>query len=189
VVAFLFIGGIGFLMLALTWLMGELFDLGHEVASFFGDHEGGLDSEAADAGPSPFSSRVIFTFMTAFGGGGAAATMYGLSTPRAVGVALAAGVLMGAATWAFARLVFRQQATSGLEMSALVGRTGRVAVGIPAGGVGQVSVSAAGGSSTFLARAANGEAITAGGTVSIAKVEGDVLLVAAGEPRQQSQER
>lgn len=186
--AFLLIGGIGFFLLVITWFMGELFDLGHEVADFFGDHLGSLEvdghhvelghgTDAGEAGPSPFSSRIIFAFMTAFGGGGAIATIYGLSVPVSALIGVAAGVVIGGATWVVARILWQQQGSSGFEMASLVGQTGRVAVAIPAGGTGQVTVSAGGGSSTLLARARGGAAVAPGSLVRIVGIEGDLLLV------------
>src|SRR2546422_11283102 len=94
-------------MLVLTWILGELFDLGHGLAGFFGEHVGDVSVEGhhlelghhVEGGgmpsPSPLSSRVIFAFMTAFGGGGAAASGYGLSTLPSVAGRLGPGVAVG----------------------------------------------------------------------------------------------
>ena len=151
-VAFLLIGGIGFFMLVLTWILGELFDLGHGLAGFFGEHVGDVSVEGhhlelghhVEGGgmpaPSPLSSRVIFAFMTAFGGGGAAASVYGLSTLPSVGIGLGSGLVIGGLVYGLTLAVFRQQATSGFEVASLVGKSGRVVIAIPAGGTGQVSV-------------------------------------------------
>jgi len=188
-VAFLLIGGIGFFMLVLTWILGELFDLGHGLAGFFGEHVGDVSVEGhhlelghhVEGGgmptPSPLSSRVIFAFMTAFGGGGAVASVYGLSTLPSVGIGLGSGLVIGGLVYALTLAVFRQQATSGFEVASLVGKPGRVVIAIPAGGTGQVSVAAGGGSSTLLASARDGDAVPEGSTVRVVQVQGDRLVI------------
>ena len=188
-VAFLLIGGIGFFMLVLTWILGELFDLGHGLAGFFGEHVGDVSVEGhhlelghhVEGGgmpsPSPLSSRVIFAFMTAFGGGGAAASVYGLSTLPSVGIGLGSGLVIGGLVYALTLAVFRQQATSGFEVASLVGKSGRVVITIPAGGTGQVSVAAGGGSSTLIASARDGDAVPEGSTVRVVQVQGDRLVI------------
>lgn len=175
--AFLLIGSVGFIMLVLTWFIGELFDLGHDLTGFFGGDHAGDVSDGPDGGPSPFSSRVIFTFMTAFGGGGAVASMYGLPVIACVGVGTLLGVVMGGATYAFARILYGQQASSGFDVGSLVGQPARVTVAIAPGKSGQVVVSAGGGSSTLLARTRDGVALPEGEMVRVVQVQGDVLYV------------
>ena len=183
-IAFLLIGGIGFFMLVLTWFLGELFDLGHNLADVVvpdavGDLSAGLGTHGAGAehGPSPLSSRVIFTFMTAFGGGGAIASLYGLSTIASVGAGLAAGLVIGGAIYALSVAMFRQQSSSGFDLGSLIGRPGRVVVAIPAQGTGQVAIEAGGGTSTLLARAGDGSAVPQDRSVRVVRVEGNVLVV------------
>jgi membrane protein implicated in regulation of membrane protease activity len=189
-VAFLLIGGIGFFMLVLTWFLGELFDLGHNVAGFFGDHLGDvtvgdhhveIGHHGTDLGPAPsaLSSRVIFAFMTAFGGAGAVASSYGLSALPSVAVALGAGLLLGGIVYAFSLAIYRQQATSGFDLGSLVGRSARVVVSIPSGGTGQISVGAGGGTSTMLARSHDGSAVPPDRVVRVIEVQGDLLIVEA----------
>jgi membrane protein implicated in regulation of membrane protease activity len=185
---YLVIGGIGFLLLVITWFVGELFDVGHDVAGFFGDHlssfdvdghhvEVGHHGDVGEAGPSPFSSRVIFTFMTAFGGGGSIASLYGLSVIPSAMVAIGSGLVLGSATYAMARVIWRQSSSSAVEVSQLVGRTARVVVRISGAEAGQVTLAAGGGTTTLLARSRTGETIAEGSQVKIHEVEGDVLVV------------
>lgn len=186
--AFLVVGGIGFFMLVLTWFIGELFDVGHDVAGFFGDHVPSLDvgqthidlgghPDTTDVGPSPFSSRVIFAFMTAFGAGGAIGSLMGLGTLVNCAIGLGSGAILGGATFGIARLMWKQGGTSGVEVANIKGRSGRVTIGIPAGGAGQVSVLAGGGSMTLIARTRDGSALSEGTAVRIVDVQGDLLLV------------
>jgi membrane protein implicated in regulation of membrane protease activity len=183
-IGFLIIGGVGFTLLVFTWIVGEMFDLGHDLAGFIGHEIGtaGVDLGAHDmsghemAGPSPFSSRVIFTFLTAFGGGGAIASLYGQPMGISILFALAAGLAMGSSTWLLARVLWQRQSSSTLEMSTLVGRKGRVVVGMTSGDVGQVTLLVGGGSSTFLARS-KGAIISAGENVEVVDCDGDTLIV------------
>jgi membrane protein implicated in regulation of membrane protease activity len=185
VIAFLIIGGIGFVMLVATWVVGEIFDFGHDIAGWFGDHEINVDGHqieigggaGGDVGPSPLSSRVIFAFLTAFGGGGAIASLYQLSMGPSLAVAIGSGLAVGAATWGVANLLFQQAASSTIQSETLVGRDGRVEVTIPAGGAGQVAVSAGGGSNTWVARNRSGQAIAAGSAVRVVEAQGNLLVV------------
>ncbi len=194
-IAFLVIGAVGFLMLVVTWFLGELFDFGHDVAGWFGDHLGEINvdghhvelgggNEAGGDAPSPLSSRVVFTFMTAFGGGGAIASLYQLPMALSVLAALGAGLVLGGVTFGIANLLYRQQASSTVRAEALVGRVGRVEIAIPAGGTGQVTVAAGGGASTLLARSRGGETIASGAPVRIAEVQGNLLVVEVVTPPQ-----
>lgn len=183
-IAFLLIGGIGFFLLVLTWFLGELFDLGHGIADFFGDHLGDMaggdhhvGSAGAEHGPSPLSSRVIFAFMTAFGAGGASASLYHLPTLASVGVAFGAGLVLGGLVYALSVVIHGQQSSSGFELASLVGRSGRVVVSIPRDGTGQVLVGVGGGTNSLLARSRDGSPVPVDGAVRVVEVRGDLLLV------------
>lgn len=178
-IGFLIIGGVGFTLLIFTWIVGEMFDLGHDLAGFVGHEIGtaGVDLGGHEmAGPSPFSSRVVFTFLTAFGGGGAIASLYGQPMGISILFALAAGLAMASSTWLLARVLWQRQSSSTLEMSTLVGRKGRVVVGMSSGDVGQVTLLVGGGSSTFLARS-KGVILAAGENVEVVDCDGDTLIV------------
>ncbi|HEX7879809.1 MAG TPA: NfeD family protein [Candidatus Eisenbacteria bacterium] len=178
-VGFLVIGGVGFTLLVFTWVVGEMFDLGHDLATFVGHEIGTANIEMGGhemAGPSPFSSRVVFTFLTAFGGGGAVAAACGQPMWASILYGKGAGLTVAASTWLLARLLWRRQSSSTLEVSSLVGCRGRVVVGVGVGALGQVTLLVGGGSSTFLARSA-GDAIPAGDSVLVVASEGDTLIV------------
>ena len=177
-VGFLIIGGVGFTLLVLTWVVGEMFDLGHDLASFVGHEIGTANVDLGGhemAGPSPFSSRVVFTFLTAFGGGGAIASIAGQPMGISILYALVAGLAMATSTWLLARLLWQRQSSSTLEMSSLVGRTGRVVVDMTPQATGQVTLLVGGGSVTFLARSRE-ELLSAGESVQIVACEGDTLI-------------
>jgi membrane protein implicated in regulation of membrane protease activity len=169
------IGAIGFILLLGMLLVGEVFGGDHEVSA----HDLTLDHADADVGgPSLFSVRIMASFLTAFGVGGVVARYYDLPHPAASGIGVVAGIVMAGAVYQFAKLLYSQQASSELKMTTLVGLTAEVSVGIPAGGVGQVSVHVGGERSEHIARAASGAAVPRGTDVVITGLRGDSVIVA-----------
>jgi len=166
------IASFGFLFLLVMLFVGELFggdhDLGgHDVA---GDH-GDL------SGPSILSARVMASFVTAFGVGGVVARYYSLGHPAASGVGAASGLVLAAVVYQFARLLYSQQATTGVPMADLVGQTGEVAVAIPDGGVGQVALTVGGERSEHIARSADGRSLSRGSEVVVTGLRGGAVVV------------
>lgn len=127
---FLAIAGIGFIFLIVSLIFGEIFD--------FFDHD--IDIGIDHGGPGILSSRVIAVFITAFGAFGAIAMNNGLSVGAASGVGVGSGVVFGGVIYMFLRFLYGQQASSDVRTSDLVGQTGRIIIGIPSNGVGQVRV-------------------------------------------------
>jgi membrane protein implicated in regulation of membrane protease activity len=168
------IAGFGLLTLFAMLFVGEIFgdhDFGHEVAA------GHLDSD--HGGPSIFSVRIMGAFLTAFGVGGVIGRYYRFSHPAASGIGVVTGVVMASIVYQFAKILYSQQASSEISMQGLVGGTAEVSVAIPAGGVGQVSVSSAGARSEHIARSIDGRSLSRGTVVVIKRVGGDSLVVAA----------
>ncbi|MEX0880545.1 MAG: NfeD family protein, partial [Thermoanaerobaculia bacterium] len=130
-----------------------------------------------DVGPSIFSTRIIGAFLTAFGVGGVIARYYGLSHPVSSGIGVASGIVLAAVIYQFARLLYSQQASSEVRMAGLVGQTAEVTIGIPKGGVGQVTLTVGGERSTHIARSTDGQGIPPGAGVVITALSGDSLLV------------
>lgn len=169
------IGAVGFLLLLIMLVAGDVFG-DHEVAV---DHDLGGDAlDAGHGGPGVFSIRIMAAFLTAFGVGGVVGRYYDLSHPAASGLGVLAGIVMATLVYQFARLLHSQQASSELRMASLVGRTCEVSVGIPAGGVGQVTLSVGGERSEHLARVAGGDAMPRGAEVVITGLRGDGVIVA-----------
>lgn len=168
------IGAVGFLFLVGMLVIGDVFGGDHDVA----DHGAPLDAHPDHGGPGIFSARIMAAFLTAFGVGGVVGRYYGLGHPAASGVGVVAGVVMAALVYQFARLLYSQQASSEVKMATLVGKHAEVSVAIPAGGVGQVTLSFAGERSDHLARTATGQALPRGAEVVITALRGDGLVVA-----------
>jgi membrane protein implicated in regulation of membrane protease activity len=171
----------GFLVLLLMLLAGDFLGGDHDGGGF--DH--GLDHGGdAAGGPSVFSVRIMASFVTAFGVGGVVARYYGLSHPAASGVGAIFGAVLATLVYQFARILYSQQASSELHMTGLIGRTAEVTVPIPAGGVGQITVTSGGERTDHIARSADGRAIPRGAEVTITALRGDSVIVAppAGAP-------
>ncbi len=177
---FLAIAAVGFIFLLVSLIFGEIFE--HFEAAGF-EH----DISADHGGPGILSTRILSVFITAFGGFGAVATHYGLSVLPASGVGFASGVLFASVIYGFARFLWQQQATSETRTADLVGRTARVIVTIPAGGVGQVRCRIGEELIDKIARAMGPDPIAENTVVRIEEVLGETVLVAREESRTAAQ--
>ncbi len=154
------------------------------IASSFGDgdvpiHEASLDHGDLDAsgGPSPFGTRVIAAFITFFGVGGIVGQHFELGHPASSGIGIVLGLVAATAVHQFAKLLYSQQASSGVSMRDLVSREARVIVAIPESGVGEVTLMVGLEETVQLARSVDGSAIPAGGDVVIQAVRGSQVIV------------
>jgi membrane protein implicated in regulation of membrane protease activity len=151
------------------------------ISVFFGeisDHfDTSLDHDLDHGGPSFFSPRVMSVFATAFGGVGAIATSYGWSPLPASGAGFASGVALGTVVLAFARFLYRQQATSEVRTNDLVGQSARVVVAIPPGGVGQVRCRIGEELVDKIARARDGGMVPENAAVRVEEVLGETVIV------------
>lgn len=166
---FLSIASFGFLFLLISFLFGEIFEhIGFE-------HD--VDHDVDSGGPSFFSPRVLSVFITAFGGAGAIATYYGMSTLPASGVGMASGAAFGAMIYMFARFLYGQQATTEMKSKDVVGQTARVVVGIPKDGVGQVRCRIGEELVDKIARSDDGQAIAENVAVRVEQELGEIVIV------------
>jgi hypothetical protein len=166
---FLAVGAAGFLFLLVSLVFGEVFDHLHLDG-------GGLD-HGLDHGPGVFSTRVLAVFITAFGVFGAVAVHYGAPAIAASGVGFGGGLVFGGLVFAFARFLYGQQASSEIRTSELAGRTGRVVVGIPAGGVGQVRLQLGEELVDKIARDRDGAKIEENISVRVLEAMGETVIV------------
>jgi membrane protein implicated in regulation of membrane protease activity len=171
----------GFLVLLVMLFVGEIFGADHEV----GAHDVSVEHGDADqgGGPSIFSLRIMASFLTAFGVGGVVARYYALPHPAASGIGVASGIVMSAVVYQFAKLLYAQQASSEVRMTALIGRSAEVSIAIPEGGVGQVALTFGGERTEHIARSVDGQPLLRGADVVITGLRGDsVVVVPAGSP-------
>jgi len=170
---FLIIAGLGFIFLLLSLLFGEIF----EHIGFDTDVAGAVD------GHGVIDSRVISVFITTFGGVGAVCIQLGLGVLASSLVGLGSGVALGAVVSLFASFLYKQQATSSVSASQLVGRTAQVTVTIPAGGIGQISCRIGEERVERIARSHESSDLRSGMLVRIEEIAGDSVIVstAGGE--------
>ena len=163
---FLVIGAVGFVFLLISLIVGDIFDsLGFDLGM-----DGGVDGHALD-------SRVISVFVTAFGGFGAIGIQMGLSIVASSLLGLGGGVLFGGLVSLFGRFLYKQQSSSSVTTSQLIGRSAQVIVAIAPGSLGQVSCRIGEERVEKLARARDNQEIKAGATVRVDEVAGDSLIV------------
>jgi hypothetical protein len=168
------IGAFGLLFLLVMLFFGG----GHDL--HLGDMDGGHDvSHAADGegGPSIFSSRIMASFVAAFGFGGTIGRYLEFGYPASSAFGIVSGVVLASIVLKFAQILYSQQASSEVKMTSLVGVTAEVAIAIPEGHLGQVSLSAAGERSMHIARSRDGKAIPQGTSVVIRELRGDYVVV------------
>lgn len=164
---FLGIAALGFVFLLISLVVGDIFD------SFGFDT--GLDGVAD--GHALLDSRVISVFVTAFGGFGAIGIQMGLSIVASSLLGLGGGIILGGVVSLFGRLLYKQQATSSVTSSQLIGRPAQVIVSIAPGSLGQVSCRVGEERVEKLARARDDREIKVGATVRVEEVAGDSLIV------------
>jgi hypothetical protein len=169
---FLAIGGIGFLFLLISFLVGDIF----EALGF--DFGVGLDA-SHDFGV--LDSRVISVFLTAFGGFGAIGAQIGYGAAVSSLFGLMGGVLFGAVVFFFGKLLYDQQSSSSVSTEQMVGRTAQVVVGIKPNQLGQISCRIGEERVEKLARSLDGEEIKAGAIVRIDSIGSDSVMVTAKE--------
>lgn len=163
------IGAFGLLFLLVMLFVGDLFGGDHEFHGGDGGDHGG--------GPGFLSARIMSSFLTAFGVGGMVARYYGLSHPAAAGCGVVTGVVMSGVVYQFAKVLYSQQASSEVRMARLIGKAAEVTVGIPQGGMGQVTLEYGGERTTQIARSKDGSVIPPGTAVVVTALLGDSIIV------------
>jgi membrane-bound ClpP family serine protease len=170
---FLIIFGVGLSLTLLAFLIGEIFDLADI---------GGSDSLGGD--PSPFSSRVIFVFMTAFGGVGFIGQSAGWGIPLSALAGVVGGLAVAGGTFFLIILpMSRQQGSVKFSLEDLIDLEGEVVDDIPAGGTGRVAFLPPG-TGTRVSRAArsqNGAHIPPGTVVRVVHVGPSSVTVTPAE--------
>ena len=164
---FLVIAAAGLIFLLFSLFFGEIFE--HFDTS--------LDHDLDHGGPSFFSPRVMSVFVTAFGGVGAIATHYGMGPLPASGMGFVSGLVLSSIVLAFARFLYRQQASSEVRTTDLVGQTGRVVISIPPGGVGQVRCRIGEELVDKIARTRDGGVVAENAAVRVDEVLGETVIV------------
>ncbi len=169
------IGAFGLIFLLVMLFVGDLFGGDHDLHA--GDMGGGHGDVGHEGGPGLFSARIMASFLTAFGVGGMVARYYDLAHPAAAGCGVVTGAVMSGIVYQFAKILYSQQASSEVQMAGLIGRTAEVTIGIPQGGMGQVTLEYGGERTTQIARSKDGTAIVPGAAVVVTDLLGDSIIV------------
>jgi hypothetical protein len=171
---FLGIAAVGFLILMVTFVAGEVFE--------FGDLMGGHDVDVhGGGGPSFLSGRVLSVFITAFGGFGAIGINLGYGIGVSTAMGLASGLVFGGIVYLFVSFLHSQQASSDVRVQDLVGRTAQVSVAIPKGGLGQIRCTLGESVVEKIARSVDGAEIPGNALVKIEAIVGENALVRRAE--------
>jgi hypothetical protein len=124
--AFVIVGGVGFLLLLLRLVLGDLLD--------FGDVD-------TDVGPEWFNMQVICASLVGLGVFGFVAESYDLPATASWPVAAAGFFSVGAGVYfGVVRPMKRQQSNSLITRDSYQGAVARVTLTIPAKGIGQVAM-------------------------------------------------
>ena len=165
---FLIIGGVGFLFLLISFVVGDLFDL---IGLDFGaDLDSGHDFGI-------FDSRVISVFLTAFGGFGVIGTSIGYGAAGSSLFGLLGGIIFGAIVFFFGKFLYNQQSSSSVTMDDLIGRTAQVVVSIKPNQLGQISCRIGEERIEKVARSLGNAEIKAGSLVRIESINSDSVIV------------
>lgn len=167
IVLFAIIGGVGFVFLLASLVLGDIFEMFGSDADLGGDgHDFGL-----------FDSRVIAVFVTAFGGFGLIGAWSGFGAVTSSLIGLLGGVIFGGVVSAFGRFLVGQQSSSSVTDNDLLGRTAQVTVTIKPGELGQITARIGDERVEKLARTSGGESIAIGSIVKVAAIAGDSVIV------------
>lgn len=172
-VLFAIIGGIGFLFLLISLVVGDVF----EAVGF------DLDGGATGTDFGLLDSRVIAVFLTAFGGFGVIAAQNGFGAVGSSIAGLLGGLVFAGVVSVFGRFLIGQQASSSVSDETLLGRTAQVTVAIKPGAVGQITAKIGDERVERIARAKDGAEIATGSIVKVESVIGDAVIVVPEETR------
>ncbi len=169
---FLAIGGLGFLFLLISFIVGDIFDaIGFDFGvSLDASHDFGL-----------LDSRVISIFLTAFGGFGAIGVSLGFGALVSSFFGILGGAFLGALVFYFGRLLYRQQSSSSVTDEDLIGRTAQVVVAIQPNQIGQIAVRIGEERLEKIARTKDGSEIKAGQMVYIEEITGEAVIVSVDD--------
>ena len=117
-------------------------------------------------------------FLTAFGASGLITSAYGWYTLQSSLFALFPASRWASSPTASCRTLYGQEASSVLEVSSLVGRTGVIEVGVPQSGRGRVLMSTVGGPQQLYRPLRDGHPSPSGESVVVKSTLGTDLVVA-----------
>lgn len=185
---FLILGGIGFLFMLISLIIGDLFealdlDFGADV-DFDTDVDFDVDADFDGSGGSDIGvldTRVISVFLTAFGFIGAYFIYAGFGGIISSLIGVGSGVIFGGLMFGFGYFLTTQEASSSVSNKDLIGRTAKVIVGIQPNSIGQISCRIGEERIEKIARTRDGKEIKRGETVFIEEITPDAFIVSSME--------
>ena len=167
---------VGLIWLIFSLLFGHDHEIEHEVGV---DHD--TDHDMTNDAPtiSMFSTKVIATFLMAFGAAGSIARYNDVGMMGSSLWGLGSGLILSSIMYMLLALLYRQQANSIISTKNAVGKIGNVTVTISQYSIGEVGVTIDGSYLTYTAKSQDGSEILRGRTVEVVAVAGSELMVRA----------
>lgn len=175
---FLVTGGIGFLFLMISLIIGDIFDAFDLDFGADLDFDGDADLDGS-GGFGILDSRVISMFLVGFGFIGAIALQLGLGGILGALIGIGSGLIFGGLIFAFGYYLVAQEATSPVTNRELVGHAAKVIVDIKPNSIGQISFNVREQRIDKLARTRDGKEIKAGESVFIEEIAGNEFIVSS----------
>ncbi|CAN5490452.1 hypothetical protein BH23CHL2_BH23CHL2_00670 [soil metagenome] len=166
-ILFFLIAVSGLMLLALSVIVGEIFDF---LSFEFGDIDIGGD------GGGPITTPAISLGLTAFGATGMITQWAGWGVVPSVATSFVSAIAFAALGAWLAIMFYRQTSGTDDAFVAVVGKLGEVVTSITAT-PGEVQISTYGSTHTRLARSLSGERIPTGTIVRVVDVMGNTLVV------------
>lgn len=180
-IIFLTVGGIGFLFLMISLILGDIFDaldldLGADL-----DFDADVDAEfdSGGAGFGILDSRVISMFLVAFGFVGALGLQLGLGGVLGALLGIGSGLILGGLVFAFGYYLVSNEGPPPVTNRELVGHAAKVIVDIKPESIGQISFRVRGQRIDKLARTRDGKEIKTGESVFIEEIAGNEFIVSS----------
>ncbi len=173
-IIFLTLGGIGFLFLMISLILGDIFD----ALDFDFDFDADVDASGG-SGFGILDSRVISMFLVAFGFIGAIALQLGSGGVLGIIVGIISGIVLGGLVFAFGAYLVSNEGDPPVTNRELVGHAAKVIVDIKPDSIGQISFNVRHQRIDKLARTRDGKEIKAGETVFIEEIAGNEFIVSS----------
>lgn len=161
------LGLIGFVVLVISLIFDN--DNDHD---FGHDHDTGMSDT-----PGPFSTKVIAAFLMLFGATGFVLMYQGMKVLPACLYGLVAGLAGAIFAYLILLVIYKQQATSAVQVKTAIGQKGTVSTTIKEGKPGQIDVDIDGRHFNPIARSSDGKTIPVGTTIEVVDVVGTEFLV------------
>lgn len=181
---FLVVGGIGFLFLIVSLVLGDILDAFDLDVGADIDLDADLDADFDGSNGSGFGvldSRVISMFLVAFGFIGALSIQLGSGGVLGAIIGIGSGLILGGLVFAFGYYLVSNEGPPPITNRELVGHSAKVIVDIKPDSIGQISFRVRQQRIDKLARTRDGKEIKAGESVFIEEIAGNEFIVSSME--------